>query len=55
MQTLEKAFPQLKIDRQKVWASADKLKSNKHGVILLDRSNSDHRDWYNEQDSSKSI
>ncbi|MFE6140108.1 hypothetical protein ACFVRA_23220 [Bacillus subtilis] len=55
MQTLEKAFPQLKIDRQKVWTSADKLKSNKDGVILLDRSNPEHRDWYNESNSSKSV
>ncbi|MEK5100407.1 MULTISPECIES: hypothetical protein [Bacillus] len=55
MQTLEKAFPQLKLDRQKVWSTAEKLKSNKDGVILLDRSNPDHRNWYNDQDSSKSV
>ncbi|WGD89569.1 hypothetical protein P5611_021565 (plasmid) [Bacillus subtilis] len=55
MQTLEKAFPQLKIDRQKVWVSADNLKSNKDGVILLDRSNPEHRAWYNESNSSKSV
>jgi hypothetical protein len=55
MSTLEKVFQQLKLDRQKVWFTAEKLKSNKDGVILLDRSNPDHRDWYNEQDSSKSV
>ena len=55
MQNLEKVFSNLKLDRQKVWSTADKLKSNKDGVILLDRSNPEHRAWYNETNSSKSV
>ncbi|WP_224989042.1 hypothetical protein [Bacillus amyloliquefaciens] len=55
MQNPEKVFSNLKLDRQKVWSTADKLKSNKDGVILLDRSNPEHRAWYNETNSSKSV
>ncbi len=54
MKTLEKMFTNLKLDRQKFWSTADNLKSNKDGVILLDRSNPEHRAWYNESNSSKS-
>lgn len=53
MQNLEKVFSNLKLDRQKVWSTAEKLKSNKDGVVLLDRSNPEHRAWYN--NSSKSV
>ncbi|KRT87128.1 MULTISPECIES: hypothetical protein [Bacillus] len=48
MQALEKKFPELKLDTKKLWAKAEKLKSNKDGIILLNRTNPEHRDWFND-------
>ncbi|KIU04532.1 hypothetical protein ACFVIX_06155 [Bacillus subtilis] len=48
MQAIEKKFPELNLNIKKLWSKADKFKTNKDGVILLNRSNPQHRDWYND-------
>ncbi|WP_185805319.1 hypothetical protein [Bacillus canaveralius] len=46
MQAVQKRFPKLQLDIDKLRANAETLKVNKEGVIMLDRNNPTHRDWF---------
>lgn len=46
----EHDFSKVKIDREKLYRKAKKLKVDEDGNILLNSKNPDHREWYEDDE-----